>query len=92
MTGASGQPYAQHGTPRLPNRPQPQAPSYVHSSYYQQQQQNNRQISGGYTNNGFTPATLTVPTNQQLHPITAQPIGQALPVQHIRPVQPVQVR
>ena len=65
----------------------------------QQQQQQYLNGQGGYlqqglSTNGFTPATLSVPSNsmsmqQQLQQQQQQ--HQSLPVQSIRPIQPVQV-
>ncbi len=90
MTAASGAPYLQHGQPRFPNQPQAQPP-YMHTNYTPQQQPN------AYTNNGFTTATLQVPATAA-NSSSATPVGQpqmmpqqAVPMQPIRAIQPVQV-
>ncbi len=107
MTAASGQPYLGggggavpvHAQPRFPNYPLPKSP-HLSNSYAAQQQPLN-----GYTNNGFTSATLSVPAPATSASSPIVGFGgmavageqvvmpqQAMPMQPIRPIQPVQVR
>ena len=100
MTNASGAPYTvNHGQPRVPNQPnqpnyigyggQPGGAQQIHfPQTAQPQAAPSVPANGAYTNNGFTPVSLSVPVS------AGAPIAMpqtAMPMQPIRPIQPVQV-